>query len=85
LALEEAGRTAVRALFLVKVVGVMHEKKVQNIPLVAFGIAILWVGWGNALDLLLPGVDTHVALRTWKGSIWIRRYSWSTRTNSVPS
>jgi hypothetical protein len=33
----------------------MHEKKVQNIPLVAFGIAILWVGWGNALDLLLPG------------------------------
>jgi hypothetical protein len=33
----------------------MDERKAQNILLVVFGIAILWVGWGNLLALLLPG------------------------------
>jgi hypothetical protein len=33
----------------------MDEEKAQNIFIIAFGIAVLWVGWGNALDLLFPG------------------------------
>jgi len=32
----------------------MEEQKAQNIFIIAFGIAVLWVGWGDASDLLLP-------------------------------
>jgi hypothetical protein len=29
--------------------------KAQNVLLIAFGAAVLWVGWGNAFGLLWPG------------------------------
>jgi len=33
----------------------MEKEKAQNIFIIAFGIAVLWVGWGNAFGFLWPG------------------------------